>query len=165
MTRQLFFRLISLLARYTNLGIVISSLSILSACQPRDVRPGMWLRGEVLTQRVDDWSFTSDVEEIHIETHPWYGIPHSTTIWCGVFRGDLYVGSYGTDKKVWEKNVARDPQVRLGILGKLYNLVIKPVTDDVLSAELAVAYSEKYDMAEVFGNEIPKWRFYRAEQH
>jgi len=28
-----------------------------------------------------------------------------------------------------------------------------------------VAYSEKYDMVEVFGNEIPKWRFYLAEQH
>jgi hypothetical protein len=41
---------------------------------------------------------------------------------------------------------------------------VTQVTDQSLTAELDQAYNAKYDMAEVFGNEIPAWWFYRVEQ-
>lgn len=145
-------------------GIVSFSLLILSACQPSDVRPGLWLSGDVVRQQVNDWTFTNEIEEIFVETSPWYGIPHSTTIWCVVFAGNLYIGSYGDDKKTWENNLARTPEARLGINGELYEVIIAQVTDKELTADVDSAYKEKYDMVAVFGDDIPEWWFYQVQQ-
>jgi len=133
-----------------------------TGCQPEDESPGLWLTGETAVARVDDWSFTDDIEEIFIETRPWYGIPHSTTIWCVALDGELYIGSYGDEKKSWEKNVARDPRVKLSIAGKLYPLELEPVTEPGRIEALDAAYAKKYDMAEVFGDAIPDWWYYHV---
>ena len=133
-------------------------------CQPKDVRPGLWLRGDLVEERVDDWGFTQEIEEIFIETRAWYGIPHSTTIWCGERSGKLYIGSYGDQKKTWEKNVARSPEARLAIAGKIYEVTVTPVTDRALIDALHATYTQKYDMAEVFGDDLPEWWYYRVEQ-
>ncbi len=133
-------------------------------CQPKDVRPGLWLSGDLVEERVDDWGFTQKIEEIFIETRAWYGIPHSTTIWCGERSGELYIGSYGDQKKTWEKNVARNPEARLAIAGKIYAVTVTPVTDRALIAALHATYTQKYDMAEVFGDDLPEWWYYRIEQ-
>ncbi len=102
------------------------------ACQPKDTRPGAWLRGSAAEEPVADWGFTDGIEEIFIQTRTWYGIPHSTTIWCGSMDGDLYVGSYGEEKKRWERNIARNPAARLGIDGALYDVRLTEVTDEDL---------------------------------
>ena len=83
------------------LWILLVSLGSMG-CQPQDETPGLWLQGEIVRDRVEDWRFTREVEEIFVETRPWYGIPHSTTIWCVDLNGKLYVGSYGSDTKTWE---------------------------------------------------------------
>lgn len=133
-----------------------------TGCTPKDVRPGAWLRGEVVEERIDDWSFSDDVEEIFIETRPWYGIAHSTTIWCVTLHGALYIGSYGDAKKAWEKNVARHPEARLSIAGKLYEVTVAPEADAEIVESLDRAYRAKYDMAEVFGDDVPEWWYYRV---
>jgi hypothetical protein len=133
-------------------------------CQPEDVRPGLWLRGESVEAQLDDWRFTDDIEEIFIETRPWYGLPHSTTIWCAELDGKLYVGSYGDQKKAWEKNIARNPEARLQIAGKIYQVKLTPVSDPDLTDALHAAYAQKYDMVEVFGDDIPQWWYYRVAQ-
>ena len=133
-------------------------------CQPKDVRPGLWLRGESVETHVDDWRFTDEIEEIFIETRPWYGLRHSTTIWCVELDGTLYVGSYGDQKKTWEKNIARNPKARLRIAGKLYQVELTPVVDPYLTDALNTAYTRKYDMADVFGDDIPEWWYYRVAQ-
>ncbi len=133
-------------------------------CQPKDVRPGLWLRGESVEAHLDDWRFTNDIEEIFIETRPWYGLPHSTTIWCAELDGKLYVGSYGDQKKAWEKNIARNPEARLRIAGKIYQVKLTPVSDPNLTDALHAAYAQKYDMVEVFGDDIPQWWYYRVAQ-
>ncbi len=133
-----------------------------SGCQPEDETPGLWLRGEVAPERVDDWRFTNDIEEIFVETRPWYGIPHSTTIWCVELGGALYIGSYGDEKKAWEKNVARDPRVKLAISGKLYEVTLAQVSEPGQIEALDAAYAQKYDMAEVFGDAIPEWWYYHV---
>jgi hypothetical protein len=131
-------------------------------CQPEDVRPGAWLRGDAAGEPVDDWGFTDHIEEIFIQTRTWYGVPHSTTIWCATVDGNLYVGSYGDEKKTWEKNIARDPAARLRIDGILHDVTLAEVKDAALNAELDAAYTHKYDMAEVFGDELPPWWYYRV---
>ena len=131
-------------------------------CQPEDETPGLWLRGETASERVDDWRFTNDVDEIFVETRPWYGIPHSTTIWCVELGGELYIGSYGDQKKAWEKNLERDPKALLAISGKLYEVTVTPVSEPDRIEALDLAYAKKYDMAEVFGDETPDWWYYRV---
>ncbi len=131
-------------------------------CQPRDETPGLWLRGEIVEEWVDDWRFTREIDEIFVETRPWYGIPHSTTIWCVELGGELYVGSYGDEKKAWEKNIASDARAELAIAGKLYRVTLTPVTARLQSEALDAAYAQKYDMAEVFGDALPSWWYYRV---
>lgn len=147
-------------ARLAALGV----LSALLACQPSDERPGLWLNGEAAVQPGADWSFTEAVEEIFIETRPWYGIPHSTTIWCVELGGKLYIGSYADGKKAWEKAVARDPRARLQIEGRIYSVNVAPVTDPAVSRALDARYRDKYDMEEVFGESVPDWWYYRIEE-
>jgi hypothetical protein len=143
-------------------GIFAITFSI--ACQPQDERPGAWLRGERAEEPVADWRFTDEIEEIFIETRPWYGIPHSTTIWCVALDGGLYVGSYGDEKKAWEQNIERNPEARLSIAGRIYDVTVAPATDSDLIEALDAAYARKYDMVEVFGEEVPDWWYYRATQ-
>ena len=135
------------------------------ACQPEDEQPGLWLSGEEVSQAPPDWRFTDEIEEIFIETRPWYGIPHSTTIWCVEVDGILYIGSYGEEKKAWEEAVAGNPRARLEIEGLLYPVQIEPVPEGALSEAIRVRYFEKYDMEEVFGEEVPDWWFYRVTQN
>ena len=140
---------------------VVAAVALLG-CQPEDETPGLWLRGEIDSKRVDDWRFTDDVEEIFVETRPWYGIPHSTTIWCVQIGGELYIGSYGDEKKTWEKNLARNPAAKLAISGKLYEVTVTPVTEPDRVEALDSAYAQKYDMADVFGDAIPEWWYYHV---
>jgi len=131
-------------------------------CQPQDESPGTWLQGESVARAVADWGFTDGVEEIFIETRPWYGIPHSTTIWCVSLDGALYVGSYGDEKKRWERIVADSPEARLQIEDALYEVELSPVTDPGLETRLDEAYRAKYDMNEVFGEDVPRWWYYQV---
>jgi hypothetical protein len=146
-------------------GVLVLLATLVSvACQPRDERPGLWLSGEPAEDKVADWSFTDEIQEVFIETRPWYGIPHSTTIWCATLDGALYVGSYGDETKSWERNIERDPEARLSIGGRIYDVSLVPVTDDERIRALDAAYASKYDMVEVFGEEVPDWRYYRVAQ-
>ncbi len=140
---------------------LVAAVAVLG-CQPEDETPGLWLRGEIALEPVDDWRFTNEIEEIFVETRPWYGIPHSTTIWCVELGGELYVGSYGDEKKTWEKNIARDPTAKLAIAGTLYEVSLAAVTEPDRIEALDAAYAQKYDMAEVFGDAIPEWWYYRV---
>jgi hypothetical protein len=139
----------------------VAALAVLG-CQPEDETPGLWLGGEIAPEWVDDWSFTDDIEEIFVETRPWYGIPHSTTIWCVELGGELFIGSYGDEKKTWENNVARQPEAKLAIAGKLHEVTLAPVTEADRVEALDAAYAKKYDMAEVFGDALPDWWYYHV---
>ncbi len=140
------------------------ALGLLVGCQPSDEDPGLWLKGTEVTRPVTDWTFTQSVDEILIETQPWYGLPHSTTIWCVQLDGALYIGSYGNERKHWEKSIANDPRARLSIQGDLYPVQIRPVIEGELSQQILERYNQKYDMEEVFGKDVPEWWFYQVEQ-
>ena len=103
-------------------------------------RPGLWLKGEVVTTPVTDWSFVATVEHpgrnlntVLVETRTPYFIPHSVRTIPTVRNGQLYIRSHQDridvqfpNDKSWTSNVARDSRVRIKIGDKLYeaNLVL-----------------------------------------
>ena len=147
-----------------NVLALLAIVVVATACQPEDESPGLWLRGESAPEKVADWSFSDGIEEIFIETRPWYLLPHSTTIWCVALDGELYIGSYGDEKKAWEQNIERDREARLSIAGRIYDVTVAPVTTGELTEALDAAYAQKYDMLDVFGEEVPDWWYYRVAQ-
>ncbi len=76
--------------------------------------------------------------------------------------GEVYIGSYGDQKKAWERNLVRNSDARLAIAGKIYQVKLAPVTDPGRIEALDGAYARRYDMAEVFGDELPRWRYYQV---
>ena len=79
-------------------------------------------------------------------------------------NGELYIGSYADEKKRWEKNVARNPAARLQIAGKLYDVTVTSVTNAQATTEIDAKYTKKYNMEEVFGENLPTWWYYRISQ-
>ena len=145
-------------------SLILCIALLATSCQPKDVRPGTWIRGEPVETHVANWAFTNDIEEIFIETRPWYLVPHSTTIWCVEVDGQLYIGSYGEEEKAWERNIARNPEAKLAVVDRTYEVTATPVSDPELAATLDARYAQKYDMADVFGDEVPQWRYYYVSQ-
>jgi hypothetical protein len=152
-------------ARSRLLGATALALVVaVAGCQPRDERPGLWVRGDVVREPVADWGFTDDVEEVFIETRPWYRIPHSTTIWCVALDGALYVGTDVEEERAWSTNLERNGEARIAISGRVYEVRATRVRDAARTGSLDAAYGRKYDMAEVYGEEIPEWFYYRLDQ-
>jgi hypothetical protein len=124
-------------------------IALVTACSldPSGERPGLWISGELAREPVSDWSWTSDVEEIAIETRTAYGLPHSVTIWCVAIDGELYVGASAPDfprERRWVRNVRRDPNVRLGIDGRIYERRLELIGDAARTDAVNRAFGQKY---------------------
>lgn len=89
--------------------------------------PGGVLNGEVVTSKVDDWSFVEKTRVCQLETRPEF--PYSVTIQCFNDGNDLYVGCMRCEGKRWSKNVNNDPRARIRIAGKVYPVTLHRVTD------------------------------------
>jgi len=122
----------------------------ITGLDPNQRRPGLWLKGDLVTTPVTDWSFTDQVPNLKIQTNTWYGIPHSVTINCVSYKGQLYLDSFYAagltypHGRSWNENVARDPHVRLKIGDKLYDRTLALVTDPAESAAVNEAKEKKY---------------------
>lgn len=106
-------------------------------------RPGLWLKGEVVTTPVTDWSFVGNVPHpghsintVLVETRTPYFIPHSVRTMPDVHNGQLYIRSHQDRMdvqfpydKTWTADVSRDPRVRIKIGDKLYEATMVLVTD------------------------------------
>ena len=106
-------------------------------------RPGLWLKGDVVTTPITDWSFVNDVPHpgrsintVLVETRTPYFIPHSVRTMPFVRNGVLYIRSHQDrmdvqfpHDKSWTSNVARDPRVRIKIGDKLYEATMVLVAD------------------------------------
>lgn len=151
----------------------LAAVLALAACEPKDHRPGQWLRGERVTDAIADWSFSDAVPEIFVETRTWYGVPHSVTTVCAALGSELYVPSlYGDakgfpDGKFWTRNVARDPRVRLEIAGRLYEREAVLVEDAAEYERVLAAFSRKYpfwrDLGAKPASERPNLVFLRMQ--
>ena len=130
--------------------VLLLAVPLLAACEPKDRRPGLWLSGELVDEPVADWSFTDAHREIFVETRTWYGVPHSVTTVSAAREGTLYVPSVysegGTfpEARRWNRNVVRDPRVRLGIGGRLYERKAVLVEDPDEWSRALEAFAAKY---------------------
>lgn len=114
---------------------------------PSDRRPGFHLSGEPVERLPDDWRFTDAHPEIALEVHTPYLLPHSVTIWCAAADGTLYVGAREPETKSWPGWVDRDPDVRLRIGERVYEVRLTPVDDDdARLASVRRAYAAKYEL-------------------
>ena len=121
-------------------------------------RPGLWLKGQLVTAPVTDWSFVNDVKHpgqslntILVETQTPYLIPHSVRVMPEVRNGQLFVRSHQDrmDRKfpydkAWTADVARDPRVRIKIGGKLYNATLVLVADRAQAIQILGRNPETY---------------------
>jgi|TARA_B100000586_G_scaffold268413_1_gene244937 hypothetical protein len=134
--------------------IVIALFTILSLLivgyEPQDQSPGLWLTGELATEPVADWSFTEQHGEIFVQTRsPWF-IPHSVTAYCATYNDSFYLFSayYGggdfPDLRRWNKNVVRDPRVRLKIGDQLFDQTLSYIDDESIRMPVHQAFVDKY---------------------
>ncbi len=156
-------------------AITIACLSAMSlvACEPEDRRPGLWLSGEPVAETVTDWSFTDDIPEIFIETRTWYGVPHSVTVTCVALGDTLYVPSiYPRDAaypeaRLWNRNLVRDPRVRLKIGERVYERRAVLVEDPAEWSAVLAAFTRKSsfwkELSETSESERPQLIFLRMD--
>lgn len=137
--------------RAVRASLLVLAVLGLTACEPADRRPGLWLSGEVAVNESGDWSFTNAHMEIFVETHPWYGIPFSVTTVLGTRDGKLYVPSiYETElpfpgSKYWNKVIADNPNVRLKIGDAIYEMRATLVQDPQEFRTGHAALADKYE--------------------
>ena len=129
--------------------LVLAALRVIGL-DPRARRPGLWLTGQPVTTAVTDWSFTDQHQTIYVQTRAWYGLPHSVTTTVTAYNGRLYLtsvyrpGMRFPDDRLWNKNILRDPRVRLKIGDRVFDGVATLVTDPAERDGVLAAKAKKY---------------------
>jgi hypothetical protein len=130
--------------------LLLAVLSI-TGLDPRDRTPGLWLEGNLVQTPVTDWSFTDKYPTVKLQTRSPYLLPHSVTINCLAYNGQLYLSSVypaGTSRS-WNDNVLRDPHVRLKIGDQVYDRTLSLVTDPAEREAVLQVRARKYPQLKV----------------
>ena len=131
--------------------ILLLLASRITGFEPRDCpnasslscrMPGLWLKGELVTSPVTDWSFTDKVQTVKIQTQTPFLLPYSVNAWCVVYNGNLYVTSYRGRR--WVEDIIRDPNVRLKIGSQVFDRTFSLVNDPDEKAAVLQAKGKKY---------------------
>ena len=143
------------------LGVILACLLLLlvvariTGFEPNGRRPGLWLKGDLVTTPVSDWSFTDKIQNVKIQTNTRYLLPHSVTINCVSYKGRLYLDSFYAagltypHGRSWNEDVARDPHVRIKIGDQLYDRTLAYVTDPAERAGVIEAKRKKYPQQKI----------------
>ena len=140
-----------------SLGIIVVCLILIliilriTGFGPHARTPGLWLKGNVVTTPVTDWSFTDQIPVVQLQTETSYLLPHSVNINCLNYNGQLYLVSVypaGT-AHTWNDNVIRDPHVRLKIGDQIYDRTVSLVTDPAEQEGVLQARHTKYPQLKV----------------
>ena len=140
---------------------LIVALGVLRATglPPHDRRPGLWLKGELVTTPVKDWPFVRPYPNDQLEVHPWYGIAHSVTTGHIIANGQLYLTSGFPEAmpfpqgKAWTAALVQNPNVRIKVGDKLYDAKAYPVTDPAEQAR--ILQTSREEIAEAQKNGVP----------
>ena len=131
-------------------ALAFAALLATACIEPHERRPGLWLRGDVVETPVSDWSFSDAHAQIFVETRTGYLLPHSVTTVCAAAGDRLWVpsvyfgGGSFPESRFWNRNVVRDPRVRLKIGERIYPRRAVLVTDPAQRAEALAAFAAKY---------------------
>jgi len=102
--------------------------------------PGGELDGAV-TPTPTDWAFTDEVSTIQIETNP--ADPYSVNIWAVGVGASMYLHA-GGNRTTWVEHLEADPNLRIRVEDKLYELAAVRVESEEEFARFADAYETKY---------------------
>ncbi len=102
------------------------------------------LRGELVEQPVDDWSFADAHESFAVETRP--ADPYSVTTWGVTSGGDFYVPTREPLEKAWVRYALADPRVRLRVGDRIYERRAVRVTDPEEFRQVIGLLLAKYDL-------------------
>ena len=86
-------RLLQILGAILVCLIVLLVALSMTGFGPHDRTAGLWLKGNVVTTPVTDWSFTETIPVVQLQTQTWYLLPHSVNINCLDYDGQLYLVS------------------------------------------------------------------------
>ena len=137
------------------IGVLILVLVVLrvTGLEPGPLAPGLWLKGELVTTPITDWTFAKNVRGLtYIETRQWFLpiLPHSVTIGRQVYKGELYLHSvYPAGVRLpagrhWNKNIQHDPRVRIRIGNKLYDRKLIYISDPVQRNDILRDWGPRY---------------------
>jgi len=146
----------------TRLGLAVALTVVTGCILPADQRPGLWLRGKLVEPAPLDWSFTDAHREIAIEIHTPYLVAHSVTIWCAEVDGVLYIGARNPESKRWPGWVDANPEVRLKIGERLYEVKLVPLDQPERIDRLRRAYAAKYELPDISPGEGPPIRYWQV---
>jgi hypothetical protein len=135
------------------LGLALVVLRF-TGLDPHGRIPGLWLSGDVVATPVNDWSFTQKVTTIKLQTQSRFLLPHSVTINCLDYNGQLYVSSVypAGSPRGWNENALRDPHVRIKIGDKVYDRTLVLVTDPVEQEAVLQVRARKYPQLKIPAN-------------
>lgn len=117
--------------------------------EPHDRRPGTLLSGQV-SELPRDWRMVDTAGEVQVETHPWWGVPYSVTVVIARDGENLYTPSIYSERaefpgtKFWNRIIADNPNVRLRIGKRLYELRLTPVSSEAEHERGLAALARKY---------------------
>jgi hypothetical protein len=143
-------------------ALVTAAMAGAACFDPSERRPGTRLSGAPAALPAD-WSFTDSQQEIAVEVSGLLGLPHSVTIWCAALDGVLFIGARDPETKRWPAWADADPDVRLGIDGKTYEVRLTPENDPAVLERLRAVYAAKYELpAPAPGEKPPTVRYWRV---
>ena len=102
--------------------------------------PSAQLQGN-LTHTPHDWTEVAEARVVELETNP--SDPYSVKLWIIGFNDRVYVHA-GANLARWVENIIANPDVRLLIGDRLFELVAARVTDQSEFDEFSQHYESKY---------------------
>ncbi|MGE0621747.1 MAG: hypothetical protein AB7I04_23595 [Pseudomonadales bacterium] len=143
------------------LSVLLLSLStLLAGCdEPFIVMAGGALVGEPEDPPVD-WTPLNDVEVVQLETRP--EDPYSVNVWMIASGRNLYVATGKGDTR-WTRHIAVNPDVRVRIDGRIYELEAYLVADQTEKIAIGNEYVEKYGVDED-DNWVDEGQLYRLDR-
>jgi hypothetical protein len=143
---KILLKVVGVIVACAILALVILSITGLD---PNQRRPGLWLKGNPASFPAD-WSFANNHPTLLVETHPWYFVPHSVTIFFVTDSGQLYLhadyppGQTFPSGKSWTAGIAHNPKVRVKIGNQVFDGKAVLVTDPAEFNALFEAFRKKY---------------------
>ena len=96
--------------------------------------------------------FSTEHPEVFIQTHRWYGVPHSVTTMLGTNGPNLFVPSIYFQEpktfpegKYWNRIIAGNSDVEVQIGDKLYSRTVRLIEDLAEFVAALEALASKYD--------------------
>lgn len=125
--------------------LVVGGIVILGArwfFGPLGPIPGPGLPGSVIHEPVGDWSFVDAIKVVQLEACG--QDPYSVHTWLTRMDDRVYVFA-GSEESSWVQCIGRDPRVRVGIDGRIYERRAVRVEDLGTKHAFLTAMRSKYE--------------------